>query len=98
MKKFNCPNCAEGNIFYRTVTEIIKDSSGKEHKIDIQVGICDNCKDKIYPKESAMMIERIQKPNIYSLELPGDIVERLVISANKRGVDFRKYALEKLAD
>jgi len=68
------------------------------HKINIRVGICENCKEKIYPKESAMIIERIRKPNFYSLELPNDIVDKLIISANKKGVDFRKYALQKLAE
>lgn len=59
--------------------------------------MCDNCGDKIYPKESALMIERITKPNIYTLELPGDIVDKLIISAKKERKDFRRYALEKLA-
>jgi len=96
MKKKNCPNCAQGDISFRKVTEVVNDINGKEHKIDIFVGICDNCQEKIYPKESAMIVERIQKPNIYTLELPGEIVEKLIISAKKRGVDFRRYALDKL--
>jgi len=45
-----------------------------------------------------MIIERIRKPNLYSLELPNDIVDKLIISASKKGVDFRKYALQKLAE
>ncbi len=98
MKKFNCPNCAKGNIVFKTISELVNDDSGKAHNIDIRVGICENCEEKIYPKENAMIIERIRKPNIYSLELPNDIVEKLIISANKEGVDFRKYALEKLTN
>ena len=98
MKKFNCPNCAKGNIIFKTISEIVKDSSGKLQNIDIRIGICENCEEKIYPKESAMIIERILKPNFYSLELPNDIVDKLIISANKKGVDFRKYALQKLAE
>ena len=98
MKKFNCPNCAKGNIVFKTISELVHDDSGKVHNINIRVGICENCKEKIYPKESAMIIERIRKPNLYSLELPNDIVDKLIISASKKGVDFRKYALQKLAE
>ena len=98
MEKFNCPNCAKGNIVFKTVSEVVEDSSGKKHNLDIRVGICENCEEKIYPKESVMIIERIRKPNLYSLELPNDIVDKLIISANKKGMDFKKYALEKLAE
>ena len=45
-----------------------------------------------------MMIERIQKANIYTLELPGEIVDELIISSKKAGVDFRIHALDKLAE
>jgi len=61
--KKNCPNCAQGDISYRKFKEVINDTNGKEHIFDILVGICDNCQEKIYPKESAMIIERFQKPN-----------------------------------
>lgn len=98
MEKNNCPYCARGNISFKTIIEDVEDSSGKKHSINILVGICDNCQEKIYPKESAMMIERIQKPKIYTLELPGEIVDKLLISAKKKGIDFRKYALDKLAE
>jgi hypothetical protein len=98
MEKFNCPNCAKGNIVFKTILEIVKDNSGKINNLDIRVGICENCKEKIYPKESAMIIERIRKPNLYSLELPNAIVDKLVLSANKKGMDFKRYALEKLAE
>lgn len=96
-KKKNCPYCGLGNISFKTITEVIFDNTAKERKIGLLVGICDNCGDKVYPKESALMIERITKPSLYTLELPGDIVDRLIISAKKEGKDFRRYALEKLA-
>jgi predicted transcriptional regulator len=57
-KKNNCPYCGQGNISFKTIKEVIFDTAGKEHKIDVLVGICDNCDDKVYPKESALMIER----------------------------------------
>lgn len=98
MDKYNCPNCAQGNISFKTMYEVVKDISGKEHSINILVGICEHCKEKIYPKESTLMIERIQKPNIYTLELPGEIVDKLIISAKNQGIDFRRYALQKLAE
>lgn len=97
-KKYNCPNCAQGYIFFKTTPEVVEDIYGKKHEIDILVGICDNCKEKIYPKESALIIERIRKPNIYTLELPNEIVDKLIISAKNRGIDFKRYALEKLAE
>ena len=60
-KKNNCPYCGQGNIFIKTITEVIFDNAGKEHKIDVLVGICDNCGDKVYPKESALVIEKLSK-------------------------------------
>ena len=97
-EKYNCPNCGQGNGAFKNIAETVTDIYRKKHKVDVLVGVCDRCEEKIYPKESAMMIERIKKPHIYSLELPTEIVDKLIISAKEKGKDFRKYALEKLAE
>jgi len=98
MNKFNCPTCGRGIISYKSLTESVSDSYGTSHLINIIVGVCDNCGEKVYPKESALMIERILKPEKYTLEIPGDIVDQLIINAKKKGIDFRRYALEKLSE
>lgn len=60
-KKNNCPYCGQGNISFKTITEVIFDNARKEQKIDVFVGICDSCGDKVYPKEGALMIEKLSK-------------------------------------
>jgi len=60
-KRNNCPYCGQGKITFRTITEVIFDDAGKERKFDVLVGICDNCGDKVYPKESALMIEKLTR-------------------------------------
>ena len=96
-KILKCPSCGNGAISFRWVEEKIKGSDKKIHLVTVRLGLCDRCKERIWPRESVLKVEEIRKPAAYTLDIPVEIAARLVRSAARKQKSFKQLAIEKLS-
>lgn len=96
-KQFSCPNCGKGRITFKIIEEKVKDAAQKMHLVKVRVGLCDHCKERLWPRESMLQIEQIRHPAVYTLEIPSMIADRLIRKAALKNKSFKQLALEKLA-
>lgn len=96
-KKPSCPMCGQGHIRFQETVERVPSPDGRMHKVTVRVGICDVCAERVWPRESLLIIERLRNPEFYRLDLPADIVDHLVREASRLKKNFKTLALERLS-